>query len=144
MTEKICQLYEEEQVGKVRGEKNSTIQQNARTRMGHSRNTHTDGIKTAGRHTNKQPTDITHCPSNDNNSHPNINNIGTHQDLHPGNSNSSNKHGTIGKSSYHEDQPHQVHAKHLRILQNSKASSNHSDQYDQSYQSHNPTTNKQQ
>ena len=36
----ICQLYEEEQLGKIReGRKSSTNQQNARFRMGHSRNT---------------------------------------------------------------------------------------------------------
>ena len=45
--------------------------------MGHSRNTHIDRIKMPGGHTNKQPTDITHPPGNDNHSHPNINSAGT-------------------------------------------------------------------
>ena len=54
MTEKICQLYEEEQIGKVReGRESSTSQQNARTRMGHSRNRNTDDITTPGNHTTK-------------------------------------------------------------------------------------------
>ena len=40
MTEKVCKLYEEEQTGKTReGRKSSTNQQDARPRMGHSRNT---------------------------------------------------------------------------------------------------------
>ena len=40
MTEKVCKLYEEEQIGKNKGrKKSSTNQQDARPRMGHSRNT---------------------------------------------------------------------------------------------------------
>ena len=40
MTEKVCKLYEEEQTGNTReGKKSSTKQQNARSSMGHSRDT---------------------------------------------------------------------------------------------------------
>ena len=40
MTEKVCKLYEEEQIGKNEGrKKSSTNQQDARPRMGHSRDT---------------------------------------------------------------------------------------------------------
>ena len=40
MTEKVCKLYEEEQIRKTKGrKKSSTNQQDARPRMGHSRNT---------------------------------------------------------------------------------------------------------
>ena len=40
MTEKVCKLYEEEQTGKTRErKKSSTNQQDARPRMGHSRDT---------------------------------------------------------------------------------------------------------
>ena len=46
MTEKVCQLYEEEQVGKTReGKKGGTSKQNARLRMGHSGNTVTEGVE---------------------------------------------------------------------------------------------------
>ena len=39
MTKKVCQLYEEEQLGKnQRGQKSSSNQQDARVRMGYSGN----------------------------------------------------------------------------------------------------------
>ena len=89
MTDKVCQLYEEEQIGKVReGRKavpNSKIPELgwdiAETQLQMER----EQTGYQKKHTNKQPTDTMPPPGNNSHSCHNNNNIGTHQIVHPRN-----------------------------------------------------------
>ena len=83
-----------------RRKKSGTSQLNARTRMGHSRNRHTDIITTARNHTTKQPANITHPPNNDKHSHADYSSIGTYQNIHPGNPSISKNYDPNDKKMY--------------------------------------------
>ena len=87
MTEKVCQLYEVEQIGKVR-EGRKAVPSNKMPDLGWDiaetqLHKESEQVRRPGKLRNQHRTDSTPPSSNDSNSHHNNNNIGTHQGIHP-------------------------------------------------------------
>ena len=106
--------------------------------MGHSRKGHTDSYRN---HTTTQP-DNQQTPHilqiMINHSHPDYSSTRIHQNTHAENPTINKNCDQINKKSIQKDQQHLVHTKYQRIPQQSKASGNYSDRYNQPYQSYNP------